>query len=126
VIGQLRSVVVDCKDPEKLAGFYLSVLGGTLHKEDETWTVLTEPSGRRIAFQFAPDYEPPLFPDPRGSQQVHFDIRVDDDAFDAAEREVLALGATRVIGAVEDGMFRVFKDPAGHPFCLVWGVLNDS
>ncbi len=37
----------------------------------------------------------------------------------AAERAVLALGATRIHGVHEDG-FRVFTDPAGHPFCLVF------
>lgn len=122
MIGNLRSVVVDCRNPEKLAGFYQGVLGGSLHKQDETWSVLTDPTGRRLAFQLAPDYEPPLFPDPRGSQQFHLDIVVGEDNVDDAEREVLALGATRVAGAVEDGTFRVFKDPAGHTFCLVWGI----
>jgi catechol 2,3-dioxygenase-like lactoylglutathione lyase family enzyme len=123
MIGKLRSVVVDCKDPQELANFYAGVLGGSLHTEDDTWVVLTDPTGRRLAFQRAPDYEPPLFPDPRGSQQFHLDIRVDD--VDAAEREVLALGATRVTTAVEDNLFRVFRDPAGHPFCLVWGIPDE-
>jgi hypothetical protein len=39
---------------------------------------------------------------------------------------VLALGATRVTGAVEDGTFRVYRDPAGHTFCLVWGAPEDG
>jgi hypothetical protein len=66
----------------------------------------------------APGHQPPRFPDPAGSQQLHLDIRVDD--VDEAERQVLGLGATRVLQAGEDGTFRVFRDPAGHPFCLVW------
>jgi hypothetical protein len=37
---------------------------------------------------------------------------------DTAEREVLALGATRLPGDGQD--FRVYADPAGHPFCLIW------
>jgi hypothetical protein len=122
MIGKLRSTVLDCKVPDQLASFYQGILGGTVHKEDDTWSVLTDPSGQRLAFQLAPDFEPPLFPDPRGSQQFHLDIQVDDNDVDGAEREVLALGATRVANAIEDGTFRVFKDPAGHPFCLVWGV----
>jgi catechol 2,3-dioxygenase-like lactoylglutathione lyase family enzyme len=121
MIGQLRSVVLDCKDPRKLAGFYAEVLGGTVTKDDDdTWVVLTDPRGRRLAFQLAPDYEPPRFPDSHGSQQFHLDIRVEDP--DKAEREVLALGATRVSGAPGKGQFRVFRDPAGHTFCLVYGV----
>jgi hypothetical protein len=37
-----------------------------------------------------------------------------------AEQELLALGATRVPGERETG-FRVFTDPVGQPFCIVFG-----
>jgi hypothetical protein len=62
-------------------------------------------------------YEAPQWPDPAHPQQEHLDIRVDD--VDAAEQAVLALGATRLPNEHENG-FRVFTDPAGHPFCLVY------
>jgi catechol 2,3-dioxygenase-like lactoylglutathione lyase family enzyme len=120
MIGQLRSVVLDCKDPAKLADFYAGILGGTVNKDEDTWVVLIDPQDNRISFQLAPDYEPPQFPDPSGSQQFHLDILVEDA--DKAEREVLALGATRVQDAPGEDQFRVFLDPAGHPFCLVYGV----
>ncbi|OBK70971.1 VOC family protein [Mycobacterium sp. 1274761.0] len=122
MIGKLRSVVVDCRQPHQLAGFYQAVLGGNLRREDDTWSVLTDPSGRRLAFQLSPEHEPPTFPDAHGSQQFHLDIQVPDDQIDEAEREVLSLGATRVTDADEDDTFRVFRDPAGHTFCLVWDV----
>jgi catechol 2,3-dioxygenase-like lactoylglutathione lyase family enzyme len=124
MIGKLRSTVIDCRDPRALATFYAGVLGGTLHEEDDAWLVLTDPTGRRLAFQLSPKHEPPQFPDPRGSQQFHLDIAVDD--VDAAECEVLALGATRVTGAAEDNLFRVYRDPAGHTFCLVWGITDQQ
>jgi catechol-2,3-dioxygenase len=120
MIGQVRSVVLDCKDPRGLAAFYAGLLGGAVHAEDDTWVVLTDPDGRRLAFQYSPQHEPPRFPDPRGSQQFHLDIAIDDD-IDDAERKVLALGATRIHEAVGEDRFRVFRDPAGHTFCLVWG-----
>jgi catechol-2,3-dioxygenase len=120
MIGKLRSVVLDTRDPRLLASFYAAVLGGEVEAEDDTWVVLTDPTGRRLAFQLAPDHEPPLFPDPRGSQQFHLDVEVHD--VDDAESKVLALGATRVTDAVGEDHFRVYRDPAGHPFCLVWGV----
>jgi catechol-2,3-dioxygenase len=122
MIGKLRSVVLDCRDPLQLATFYAGLLGGNVEKEDDTWVVLTEPTGRRLAFQLAPEHEPPRFPDPRGSQQFHLDIKVDD--IDSAERDVLALGASRVTDAREDSLFRVFRDPAGHTFCLVWAAAD--
>jgi len=47
---------------------------------------------------------------------MHLDIEVDD--VDSADRRVRVLGATRLPGEGED--FRVFADPAGHPFCLIF------
>ena len=39
---------------------------------------------------------------------------------------MLALGASRVADAEGEGEddFRVFRDPAGHTFCLVFNVLD--
>lgn len=46
---------------------------------------------------------------------MHLDVVVED--LDAAEEAVAALGATR--HPHQPGTsFRVFLDPAGHPFCL--------
>jgi hypothetical protein len=46
---------------------------------------------------------------------MHLDVVVDD--LDAAEQAVLGLGATK--HSHQPGTsFRVFLDPAGHPFCL--------
>jgi predicted enzyme related to lactoylglutathione lyase len=127
MIGRLRSVVVDCRQPRALAEFWRDVLGGTVSsddEDDETWVVLTDSDGRRLAFQQAPEHLPPTFPDPCGSQQFHLDIKVAD--IDDAEAKVLALGATRVIDAPGEEDFRVYRDPAGHTFCLVWNVNPDS
>ncbi len=44
------------------------------------------------------------------------DIRV--AVVDEAEPKALALGARRLPGG--GGDFRVYADPVGHPFCLVW------
>lgn len=119
-------MVVDSRDPHALADFWARVLGGAVSSDadDDTWVVLVDPSGRRLAFQLAPDHEPPRFPDPRGSQQFHLDVAVDD--ISEAQRQVLALGATRVCDAEGEDDFRVYRDPAGHPFCLVWGVSQDE
>ncbi len=122
MIGNLRSVVLDCRDPRGLAGFWADVLGGAIVEDGDDWVVVAEPSGTRLAFQRSPEHHPPQFPDPRGSQQVHFDIHVDD--VDAAEAAVLTLGGTKVADAPDGGDFRVFRDPAGHTFCLVFNVAD--
>ncbi|WP_327115364.1 VOC family protein [Nocardia sp. NBC_01730] len=117
-VGKLRSVVLDCPEPRKLAEFYRGLLGAELlDGSDNDWVVLVDESGRRIAFQTAPEYKPPRFPDPEASQQIHFDILVDD--IEVAQAEAIALGATPV-QLDTDGAFRVYADPVGHTFCLVW------
>ncbi|GAB2679812.1 VOC family protein [Nocardia goodfellowii] len=117
-IGSLRSVVLDCPEPRKLAEFYIGLLGAELiEDEEDDWVVIADKEGRRIAFQTAPEYQPPRFPDPKASQQIHFDVLVDD--VDIAQERVLELGA-RLVQEVTDGDFRVFADPVGHIFCLMW------
>jgi catechol 2,3-dioxygenase-like lactoylglutathione lyase family enzyme len=119
MIGRLEKTVLDCPDPRALAVFYAELLGMRVNEDSEDWVVIgIEPGARQLAFQRASTWVPPSWPDPEHPQQLHLDIRVDDA--DAAERAVLALGARRLPGERETG-FRVFADPVGHPFCLVFG-----
>ena len=119
MIGWLEKTVVDCPDPRSLAAFYAAVLGMGVNEDDEDWVVIgVEPGQRQLAFQRVEQWVPPQWPDPDHPQQLHLDIRVTD--VDEAEQAVIALGARRVHGPGEAG-FRVFVDPVGHPFCLVFG-----
>jgi catechol 2,3-dioxygenase-like lactoylglutathione lyase family enzyme len=119
MIGILRTVVIDCPDPRALAGFYAELLGLPVSYDDEDeWVVIGGEPGQqpRLAFQQAPDLREPRWPDPERPQQFHLDVTVDD--VDAAEARARTLGARRLPGEGEG--FRVYADPAGHPFCLVW------
>jgi catechol 2,3-dioxygenase-like lactoylglutathione lyase family enzyme len=121
MIGKVEKTVFDCPDPRALAAFYAELLGMRINEDHDGWVVIgSAPGDRELAFQRAPAWVPPRWPDPASSQQLHLDIRVDD--VDAAERAVLALGARRLVSdSVKESGFRVFADPAGHPFCLVYG-----
>ncbi|WP_413755961.1 VOC family protein [Streptomyces sp. MMBL 11-3] len=114
-------VAIDCPDPAALAEFYAGVLGGEVRRDSDDWYDLYAPGGHRIAFQRAPGHRPPRWPSEDGSQQLHLDLKVPD--IDAAQEQVLALGATPLDLDDKDGSrgFRVYADPAGHPFCLVTG-----
>jgi catechol 2,3-dioxygenase-like lactoylglutathione lyase family enzyme len=114
-IGRLYNVVIDCPDPGALAAFYGELLGLALVTDRDDWKVVAD-DRVRVAFQLASELREPRWPDPERPQQVHLDVAVDD--IDAAEAAAVALGAKR-IGEGED--FRVFEDPAGHPFCLLDG-----
>jgi catechol 2,3-dioxygenase-like lactoylglutathione lyase family enzyme len=119
MIGRLEKTVIDCPDPRGLAAFYAAVLGMRVNEDSDDWVVIgLKPGARQLAFQRASTWVRPRWPDPEHPQQLHIDIRVDD--VDAAEQAVLALGARRLHGERESG-FRVFSDPVGHPFCLVFG-----
>ena len=119
MIGTLGAVVLDCPDPKSLAAFYAELVGGTVDAEDDSWVDLNRDGGQRLSFQLAPDHRAPVWPDPQRPQQFHLDIAVDRATFEAAEKRVLDLGATLLEGD-NDGArnWRVYADPAGHPFCL--------
>ncbi|MEU6463227.1 VOC family protein [Streptomyces sp. NPDC046976] len=117
-LAELGVVVLDCPDPDALAGFYAAVLGGTAEREqDGRWVDLKVPGGQALAFQRAEGYRAPRWPGAGSDgQQFHLDLTVAD--LDAAHEGVLKLGAT-LLDAGEPGRpWRVYADPAGHPFCL--------
>ena len=124
VIGRFEKAVIDCPDPRALADFYCQVLGMRVNEDTGGWVVIgSEPGLRQLAFQRVTTWIPPRWPDPEYPQQIHLDIRVADA--DQAEQDLLALGATRAPGGPETG-FRVFIDPGGHPFCIVFGRHSPS
>ena len=103
-----------------LAAFYSAITGWEVEDDDgnEEWIQLRSNGGVTLAFQLAPDHQPPVGPGGERPQQAHLDFDVDD--LDAGQEEVLALGA-RQADVQPGSSFRVFLDPAGHPFCLVRG-----
>jgi hypothetical protein len=115
-IAEVGAVVLDCPEPRALADFYARVLGGDIDGEED-WVDLKLPGGQTLAFQAAPGFTPPEWPRAdRNSQQFHLDLTVED--LDAAEQQVLALGAKPLDTEDRSRTFRVYADPAGHPFCL--------
>jgi catechol 2,3-dioxygenase-like lactoylglutathione lyase family enzyme len=123
MIGSLDVVVLDCPDTRALARFYAELLGGEIVQSDEDWAEIVLPNADHrpiVAFQHVEEYHAPEWPGQRTPQQIHLDVKVDD--FAVAEPAVLAIGATRT--GVEEVGFRVYLDPAGHPFCLI--VPNDD
>jgi catechol 2,3-dioxygenase-like lactoylglutathione lyase family enzyme len=118
-IASLRAVVLDCPDPQALAEFYRQLLGGEITHAEDDWVNLRGEPDVKLSFQLAEGYQPPDWPSDERPQQFHIDVTVDD--VDEAERQVLALGARKhEVQPGEEWNWRVFLDPAGHPFCLCW------
>jgi len=113
-IASYPTIVLDCPDAAALATFYGALLDWPV-KVSDGWAEIRADYGDCISFQQVSDYRPPVWPAQDVPQQMHIDVNVDD--IDAAEPAVLALGATKA--EHQPGTtFRVYLDPAGHPFCL--------
>jgi catechol 2,3-dioxygenase-like lactoylglutathione lyase family enzyme len=109
----LFAVTIDAPDARALARFYADLLGMEVTYEGPEGALIAG-DGKSVMFQQVSEYNPPQWPDPARPQQAHLDVIVDD--LDAGEAQALELGASRLNGGGE--RFRVFADPAGHPFCL--------
>lgn len=110
----LDYTVLDCPDPAVLASFYCEVLGWRIIRAEDDWYVIAGPAEQRLAFQLAPDFKPMNWPNV--GVGTHIDLIV--DSLDTAEEWVVDLGATRISGIPDQPSFRVYRDPAGHHFCL--------
>lgn len=99
----------------ELAAFYCELLG--MQIVNEPWLLIADDSDSGFYLAFDRDgwaeQRPPRWPDPEYPQQMHLDIGVPD--VNAAGERVVGRGA-RLLKDNEG--FRVYADPAGHPFCL--------
>ena len=116
-IAKLTLTALDCADHRALAEFYSAITGWPVAAGgDDEWVWLESDTGTTLAFQRAPGYVAPTWPHGERPQQLHLDFDVPD--LEVSEAAVLALGAVKhehQPGAT----WRVYLDPAGHPFCLV-------
>jgi catechol 2,3-dioxygenase-like lactoylglutathione lyase family enzyme len=116
----LTASVLGTPDPQGLARFYQRLLGWPLRDDTSEWATLRPADGRTgLSFQLETEHVPPVWPPEPGTQQMqqHLDILVDD--IDAACVVAEEAGAVQIGGHQDDDeVVRVFRDPAGHPFCL--------
>lgn len=118
-VGRLTQLILECDDAERLAAFWQKVLDLPEPEGNSDWLTLRwEPVGR-FSFHRVPGYRPPSWPGERGEQHVHFDLLVDD--LGDAGRAVEKAGARPLTEVLDPGpkAWRIYADPAGHPFCLV-------
>jgi catechol-2,3-dioxygenase len=114
------SITVDCADAWRLARFYGDLLGmhpaGAASEGGDRARIDGDGPNGSMVFHAVPGYTPPQWPDPNHPQQMHLDVTIED--VDAAEAAALRIGASRLPGSGDH--WRVYADPAGHPFCLCW------
>jgi hypothetical protein len=109
-----------------LANFYskitdFEVVVAHLSKDgDPLWVELVDNGVTKIAFQLVKNYVKPTWPEGPIPQQAHLDFDVPN--LDIAEEKLLQIGAVKSpiqTSSNPADNFRVYFDPAGHPFCLV-------
>lgn len=110
------AVTFDCPDPAELARFYGEALGLPVVFSTDDFVLLGQDGAAGLGFNRLADYRRPTWPDPSQEKQAHIEVGVDD--LDAAQAELLALGAVEPGLQPDPDRWRVLLDPAGHPFCI--------
>lgn len=94
--------------------FYQLVLGGDVTVLSPDFVVLRLSNVVLTSSRVA-DYRAPTWPEDTIPKQVHLDLRV--ETLEGAQVELTAAGAQLASHQPHPDQYRVFIDPAGHPFC---------
>ena len=118
-IARFSLTALDCPDPRALAEFYAAITGWAIDnsEEEEDWVQLRSTEGATLAFQRVDNYRAPTWPEGDRPQQLHCDFDVAD--LDAAEAEIVAIGARRQIISREPHS-GYFSTPPAIPSAWCW------
>jgi predicted enzyme related to lactoylglutathione lyase len=106
---EIKDLVIDCEDPERLASFWAQLLGRPVTARTGPYFWLARGNGPGVGFQRVTE--------PRvGKNRIHFDLASRDPA--AERKRVEALGG-RLLQQYAAGGFLVMADPEGNEFCII-------
>ena len=115
---RITELVLDCRDPERLAAFWAEVLGWqVLDREDGSVEIgpPTGPHGPQPTLVLSPSDEPKA-----GKLRLHVDVNATDRDQAAELDRLLAAGARRAdVGQTGTESWYVLADPEGNEFCLL-------
>jgi catechol 2,3-dioxygenase-like lactoylglutathione lyase family enzyme len=116
---RISELVLDVRDPERLAAFWCEVLGFVELDRDEGSIEIGPPEagfgGPQPTIVLSPSAEPK-----NGKLRLHFDVNATDRDQDAELARLLALGARPAdVGQTGDESWHVLADPEGNEFCLL-------
>lgn len=106
---EIKDLIVDCNDPERLASFWAQLLGRPITARTGPYVWLARGNGPGVGFQKVT--EPRI-----GKNRIHFDVASPDPAAERARVE--ALGG-RLLHEYAAGGFMVMADPEGNEFCII-------
>ncbi len=115
---RISELVLECRDPERLAAFWCEVLGfGVIGREDGAVEIGPAEGfgGLQPTLVLSPSDEPKL-----RQLRLHIDVNPTDRDQDAELTRLLAAGATRAdVGQTGQESWHVLADPEGNEFCLL-------
>ena len=110
--SRIGDIIIDCDDPELLAGFWCEVLGYRIFARDETGVAIRGATT-------SPDILFIRVSEPRTTKnRLHFDVSPTDRGQDEELTRLLGLGAERS-NITGSGSWVVLQDPEGNEFCLM-------
>ncbi|HVV20295.1 MAG TPA: VOC family protein [Pseudonocardiaceae bacterium] len=116
---RISELVIDARDPERLAAFWCDVLGYVELERDEGAIEIGPPGvgfgGPQPTIVLSPSTEPKT-----GKLPLHLDVNPTDRDQDAELARLLAAGAVIAdIGQTGEENWHVLSDPEGNEFCLL-------
>jgi hypothetical protein len=119
--NRFTELIVDARDPRKLAAFWAEVLGweagweaGEADEHGGIWYLkASHPAIPIIVFVPVPE-------DKKVKNRVHIDVSPTDRSRDEEVQRLLELGATRAdVGQGDEVSWVVLADPEGNEFCVL-------
>jgi catechol 2,3-dioxygenase-like lactoylglutathione lyase family enzyme len=137
-VAQRVQIAIDCQDPDRLAAFWVRVLGYELanppagyeswaeysreqaEEPEEAWIKIVDSGGSGPTLVFHRVPEPKTV-----KNRVHLDVRAPDDRPGSRQQQVaefianvVSWGGSKIRDVIDDaGYFAVMRDPEGNEFC---------
>lgn len=124
---RITELVLDCRDPQKLADFWCEVLGFVDLGTGDDDSVEIGPAGTDfddpgLTLVLSRSDEPK-----RTKLRLHFDVNAVDRDQDEELQRLLALGARKAdVGQGGQESWHVLADPEGNEFCLLRRTVKPS
>ncbi|HEY2696029.1 MAG TPA: VOC family protein [Pseudonocardiaceae bacterium] len=121
--SRISELVIDCRDPQRLAEFWCAVLGFTVLDIEDGAIEIGPPDGfggPQPTLILSPSTDPRT-----GKLPLHIDVNPTDRDQDAELERLLALGARPVdVGQTGEESWHCLADPEGNEFCLLKARLS--
>src|SRR3954471_21566865 len=116
---RITELVLDARDPDRLAAFWAEVLDYVETERSDTWIEIGPRNvgfgGPQPTIVIERNAEPK-----RGKLPLHIDVSPTDRDQDAELERLSAIGAVRTdVGQTGEESWHVLADPEGNEFCLL-------